>query len=130
MPRQSRKDIHEALKDANVGCILMLIGVPGLFITLIALVFIAAGYGDGYSRYIPSGTAVLVNDRRASVAGRISMDLTAVDLGPDARDDVGDLVVLWGDALPVEEIAEYAGTIPYQLVTGVTHREDPVYEDS
>jgi alanine racemase len=91
---------------------------------------IAVGYGDGYSRYIPSGAPVLVNDRRVQVAGRISMDLAAVDLGPDTRDEVGDPVVLWGDALPVEEIADCAGTIPYQLVTGVTHREAPVYENS
>ena len=90
---------------------------------------IAVGYGDGYTRHIPSGAPVLVNDRRVQVAGRISMDLTAVDLGPDARDEVGDPVVLWGDALPVEEIADRADTIPYQLVTGVSHREAPVYED-
>lgn len=90
---------------------------------------IAAGYGDGYSRYIPSGTPVLVNGRRAPVAGRISMDLAAVNLGPGATDRVGDPVVLWGDGLPVEEIAGYAGTIPYQLVAGVTHREEPVFDD-
>ena len=90
---------------------------------------IAAGYGDGYSRYVPSGSPVLVNGRRVSVAGRVSMDLTAVDLGPDAEDEVGDPVTLWGDTLPVEQVAECAGTIPYQLVTGVTHREAPVYED-
>ena len=89
---------------------------------------IAAGYGDGYTRYIPSGTPVLINGRRVHVAGVISMDLTAVDLGPDAIDKVGDPVVLWGDGLPVEEIAEFAGTVPYQLVTGVTHREAPVYD--
>jgi alanine racemase len=90
---------------------------------------IAAGYGDGYSRYIPSGTPVLVNGCRASVAGRVSMDLTAVDLGPDAAHDVGDPVILWGDELPVEQVARCANTIPYQLVTGVTHREAPVYEE-
>lgn len=89
---------------------------------------IAAGYGDGYSRYVPSGSPVLVNDRRVSVAGRVSMDLTAVDLGPASQDEVGDPVTLWGDTLPVEQVAECAGTIPYQLVTGVTHREAPVYE--
>ncbi len=89
---------------------------------------VAGGYGDGYSRFIPSGTPVLVNGRRVPVAGRISMDLTAVDLGPDAEDSVGDPVVFWGDELPVEQIAEAAGTIPYQLVTGVTHREAAVYE--
>ena len=90
---------------------------------------VAAGYGDGYTRYIPTGTPVLVNGRRVPVIGRVSMDLAAVDLGADASDRVGDLVVLWGDQLPVEEIAECAGTIPYQLLTGVTHRERPVYED-
>lgn len=89
---------------------------------------IAGGYGDGYSRYIPSGTPVLVNGRRVPVAGRISMDLTAVDLGAKANDVIGDPVVFWGDNLPVEEIAECAGTIPYQLLCGVTHREEPVYE--
>lgn len=91
---------------------------------------VAVGYGDGYSRYIPSGAPVIVNGRRVTVAGRISMDLMAVDLGPDARDEVGDPVILWGDGLPVEEIAGCAGTIPYQLVTGVSHREAPLYETS
>ena len=90
---------------------------------------IAAGYGDGYTRYIPQGTPVLVNGRRVPVVGRVSMDLTTVDLGPGAQDSVGDPVVLWGDGLPIEEVAELAGTIPYQLLTGVSHREAPVYED-
>lgn len=89
---------------------------------------VAGGYGDGYSRFIPSGTPVLVNGRRVPVAGRISMDLTSVDLGPGAEDSVGDPVVFWGDELPVEQIAEAAGTIAYQLVTGVTHREAAIYE--
>jgi len=89
---------------------------------------VAAGYGDGYTRYIPTGTPMIVNGRRVPVVGVISMDLTAVDLGPDAVDRLGDSVILWGDGLPVETVAEYAGTVPYQLVTGVTHREDPVYD--
>ena len=76
----------------------------------------AIGYADGYPRHVPSGTAVLVNGRRAALAGRVSMDLVAVDLRacPGAR--VGDRVTLWGDGLPVEEIAEAAGTIPYELL--------------
>ncbi|GMR17068.1 MAG: alanine racemase [Gammaproteobacteria bacterium] len=84
---------------------------------------VAAGYGDGYSRFMPAGTPLQVNGRRVPLAGVVSMDLLAVDLGPDATDVVGDPVLLWGDALPVEEIARYAGTIPYQLVSGVMHRE-------
>ncbi len=82
---------------------------------------IAAGYGDGYTRSLPSGTPVLVNGRRARLAGRVSMDLAAIDLGPDSTDRVGDPVTLWGDGLPVEEVAGHAGTIPYTLVTGIRH---------
>lgn len=76
----------------------------------------AIGYADGYPRHAPSGTAVLVNGRRAALAGRVSMDLVAIDLRgcPDAR--AGDRVTLWGEGLPVEEIAEAAGTIPYELL--------------
>jgi alanine racemase len=90
---------------------------------------VAAGYGDGYSRYIPTGTPVMVNGREVPVVGRISMDLTTVDLGPAATDKTGDPVLLWGDELPVERIADCANTIPYQLLSGVTHREKPIYED-
>ena len=82
----------------------------------------AIGYGDGYPRAAVSGTPVLVNGRRASSVGRVSMDLLAIDLSgqPDAR--VGDPVVLWGPDLPVEEIAEAAGTISYELTCGITRR--------
>lgn len=90
---------------------------------------VAAGYGDGYSRFLPSGTPVLVNSRRVPLAGTVSMDMIAVDLGPDASDKVGDPVLLWGDGLPVEEIAHYAGTIPYQLVCGVLNREPGLVVD-
>lgn len=81
---------------------------------------VEAGYGDGYSRSLPSGAPVLVNGRRVPLAGRVSMDFAAVDLGPDAEDAIGDAVILWGDELPVEEVAEHAGTVPYTLLCGVT----------
>jgi alanine racemase len=90
---------------------------------------VAAGYGDGYSRFIPAGSPVIVNDRRVSIAGSVSMDLTAVDLGPAATDQVGDPVLLWGDELPVEEVAKHAGTIPYQLLCGISNREICIFED-
>jgi alanine racemase len=82
----------------------------------------AIGYGDGYTRHLGNGTPVLVNGRPASLVGRISMDLITIDLqnAPDAR--VGDEVVLWGHGLPVERLARAAGTIPYELVCGVTQR--------
>jgi alanine racemase len=90
---------------------------------------VAAGYGDGYSRYLPSGTPVIVNGRRVPTAGRVSMDVMAIDLGRRASDRVGDRVLLWGDGLPVEEIAACGGTIPYQLVCGVTNREPARFLD-
>jgi len=90
---------------------------------------VSAGYGDGYSRHITSGAPVFINGRRVPVTGRISMDLCSIDLGASATDQVGDAVILWGEDLPVEEIAERAGTIPYQLVCGITNREKCVIED-
>ncbi|MBT8086899.1 MAG: alanine racemase [Gammaproteobacteria bacterium] len=85
---------------------------------------ISVGYGDGYSRHFRSGTPVLINGRRAALMGNVSMDLVAVDLGIDARDNIGDVATLWGDGLPVEEIAPWADAIPYELVCGVMNRED------
>ncbi len=90
---------------------------------------VAAGYADGYSRFLPSGTPVVVNDRRVPLAGRVSMDMIAVDLGPGAPDKFGDPVLLWGEGLPVEEVANHAGTIPYQLVCGVLNREPSEFTD-
>ena len=84
---------------------------------------IAAGYGDGYTRYLPAGTPVFINGRLAGLAGVVSMDLAVVDLGPAAEDHVGDIVVLWGDAIPVEEVARRAQALSYQLICGVTNRE-------
>lgn len=84
---------------------------------------IAAGYGDGYTRHFRNGTPVLINARRVPLIGRVSMDLIAVDLGVDASDKVGDIATLWGEDLPVEEVAVWANAIPYELVCGVMHRE-------
>ena len=50
---------------------------------------IAIGYGDGYPRTAPNGTPVLVNGRVVPMAGRVSMDMLTVDLGPDSTDKVG-----------------------------------------
>lgn len=83
---------------------------------------VAIGYGDGYPRHAPPGTPMLVNGKRAPLIGRVSMDMVTVDLRglPDAR--VGDSVVLWGEGLPVEEIAALSGTIAYELLCCVTPR--------
>jgi len=83
---------------------------------------VAIGYGDGYPRHAKNGTPVLVNGRRVPLIGRVSMDMITVDLGIDSQDKVGDLVTLWGDNLPVAEIAKCATTIPYELLCNITRR--------
>jgi alanine racemase len=82
----------------------------------------AIGYGDGYPRSAPSGTPVFVDGQRASIIGRVSMDLITIDLRAVADANIGDRVVLWGRELPVEEIAAQAGTISYDLTCGMTKR--------
>lgn len=83
---------------------------------------IAIGYGDGYPRHAKSGTPVLLNGRRVPLIGRVSMDMISVDLGSDSQDKLGDLAVLWGKGLPIEEIAECATTIPYELLCNISAR--------
>jgi len=82
----------------------------------------AIGYGDGYPRHAPSGTPVLINGERASLAGRVSMDMIAIDLSAVSNVGIGDEVVLWGNGLPVDEVAKVAGTISYELLCHVSQR--------
>lgn len=83
---------------------------------------VAAGYGDGFPRHANSGSPVLVNGKRASIIGHASMDMLTVDLRSQADAKVGDPVELWGANLPIEEVAQHAGTIPYELLCGVHKR--------
>lgn len=83
---------------------------------------IAIGYGDGYPRHAKEGTPVLISGKRYPLVGKVSMDMITVDLGLDDSIQLGSQAILWGDGLPVEIIAEYADTIPYTLLCGVTSR--------
>ena len=83
---------------------------------------IAAGYGDGFPRHAKSGTPILVNNIRCPLIGRASMDMLTIDLRNQSNAKIGDRVVLWGGSLPIEEIATYAETIPYELLCGVHKR--------
>lgn len=82
----------------------------------------AIGYGDGYPRHLRSGTPVLVNNKKAQLAGRVSMDLITLDLRGHDDAKTGDPVVLWGKGLAVETIAPWADAVPYELICGVTGR--------
>lgn len=82
----------------------------------------AAGYGDGYPRNTSVGTPVLVNGRRGLLVGRVSMDMITIDVTDLPPVAVGDPVTLWGEGVPVEQVAQAAGTIAYELICGVSQR--------
>ncbi|MCF7970665.1 MAG: alanine racemase [Methylococcaceae bacterium] len=90
---------------------------------------VSIGYGDGYPRQARQGTPVLINNKRMPLIGRVSMDMLTVDLSHGSKIQLGDQVVLWGDGLPVEEIAACAGTIPYTLLCGITRRVQVVVKE-
>jgi alanine racemase len=83
---------------------------------------VACGYADAYPRHAPDGTPVIVDGVRTAIAGRVSMDMITVDLSsvPTAR--VGSKVELWGQNLPIDEVANAAGTIGYELMCALAPR--------
>ena len=89
---------------------------------------VGVGYGDGYPRHAPNGTPVSIAGQRLPIIGRVSMDMICVDLGELPSASVGDVVELWGDSISVDEIAEAAGTISYELFCRLTGRVETLYE--
>ncbi len=87
---------------------------------------VACGYADGYPRAAPDGTPVWVESAaggaRVPLIGRVSMDMIAVDLTDLASAACGDAVELWGTRIGVDEVAERAGTIGYELLSGLPAR--------
>ena len=103
---------------------------------------VACGYADGYPRHASGGpddgAPVLVRGVRTRLVGRVSMDMLAVDLGPVEINaspcQPGDEVVLWGRSrhgalLPVDEVAQAAGTISYELLCAVAPRVPFMVDD-
>ncbi|WP_404342594.1 alanine racemase [Pseudoalteromonas mariniglutinosa] len=87
------------------------------------LAVVAMGYGDGYPRHAKQGTPVIIKGQRFGIVGSVSMDMITVDIGSNgAGIVVGDSVIMWGPELPVEEIAQCAATIPYELLCNITPR--------
>jgi len=90
---------------------------------------VACGYADGYPRGAPNGTPVLVAGKRVRMVGRVSMDMITVDITDVPEANVGSRVVLWGDGLPVDEVAVAASTVGYELLCGVPARVPFVVSD-
>ncbi len=80
---------------------------------------VAMGYADGYPRSAPDGTPVSVDGQPARLIGRVSMDMLTVDLTDLPQADLGSRVELWGREVSVNEVAQRAGTIAYELLCNV-----------
>jgi len=85
------------------------------------------GYADGLDRHLGNGSGeVIINKSRAHFVGNICMDACMVDI-TDLQAEEGDEVLLFGDGLPLSEVAEKLGTIPYEILTSVSNRVKRVY---
>ncbi|HET7897835.1 MAG TPA: bifunctional UDP-N-acetylmuramoyl-tripeptide:D-alanyl-D-alanine ligase/alanine racemase, partial [Flavisolibacter sp.] len=86
------------------------------------------GYADGYARRLGNGVGKMwVNGQRVPVIGTVCMDMTMLDVTDVAGVNEGDDVVIFGKEIPVQEVATWAGTIPYEVMTAVSQRVKRVY---
>ncbi|MDX1508181.1 MAG: alanine racemase [Woeseiaceae bacterium] len=116
--------IREVEDDAYVGY-----GATEAVAAGSKLATIAFGYADGYPRSLSSKGRVRIGDYVAKVIGRVSMDVTVVDIS-DAREgsiSVGDWATLIGDGIDLDDVAEAAGTISYELLNRIGRRVERVY---
>ena len=90
---------------------------------------IAGGYADGYPRHAEDGTPVWVENADAQgdgvicpIVGRVSMDMLTIDLREAPNAKIGSVVELWGNEVPVDDVAQMSGTIGYELICALAQR--------
>jgi alanine racemase len=89
---------------------------------------IRLGYADGYPRTLGNGNGkMLVNNGLAPTIGNVCMDMTMIDVTDMGEVHEGDEVTVFGKGLPVSEVAKWAETIPYEILTGISQRVRRVY---
>jgi alanine racemase len=87
------------------------------------------GYGDGLFRLLSNRQQFLLHGQRVNQIGRVCMDMCMVDVTDLPQVQVGDVVTVFGDGLPLEEKADMVGTIPYELLCAVGERVPRIYVD-
>ncbi len=94
---------------------------------------IPIGYADGYGRILSNKAEALIKGHHVKIAGIVTMDQTLLDIGHLKDVKLGDEVILIGKQgeaeIPVEKVAKLAGTIPYEIVAGITDRVPRVYKN-
>lgn len=89
---------------------------------------VGIGYGDGYPRHLSgSGAGVIIRGHRCPLLGRVTMDQIMIDVSDCPEAAEGDIVELFGHVIPATEVATRAGTIPWEIFTGITSRVTRVY---
>ena len=86
------------------------------------------GYADGYSRKLGNGNGKMwVKNKLAPVIGNVCMDMTMLDISHIKNVKEGDEVLVFGESLPLQKVAEWAQTIPYEIMTGISQRVKRIY---
>ena len=89
---------------------------------------IRIGYADGYPRRLGINVGkIWVRGKLAPVIGTVCMDMIMIDVTDVPGVQEGDEVIIFGNELPVQEIAKWANTIPYEIMTGISQRVKRVY---
>lgn len=89
---------------------------------------ISIGYADGFSRRLGNGAGkVFVKGKLAPVVGSVCMDMIMADVTGIDNIKEGDEVIIFGKELPIQDLAAWAGTIPYEIMTGISQRVKRVY---
>jgi alanine racemase len=103
-------------------------GRKGVLVRASRIATVRVGYADGYPRTLSNGAGKMwVNGHLAPVVGSICMDMTMIDITGIPQVVEGDEVVVFGKELPVSQVAHWAQTIPYELLTGISQRVKRVY---
>lgn len=121
--RSTVAQIKKVAKGESVGY-----GHKGILEKNTTIATIRIGYADGYPRNLSYGIGkVWVNGVTAPVIGTVCMDMTMVDISEAGDVKEGDTVILFGKEIPVTQVAQWAQTIPYEILTGVSTRVKRVY---
>ena len=89
---------------------------------------VSIGYADGFSRRLGNGAGkVWIRGKLAPVIGTVCMDMVMVDVTAIAGVKQGEEVIIFGKEISIQELANWAGTIPYEIMTGISERVKRVY---
>jgi alanine racemase len=88
---------------------------------------VPAGYADGISRNLTNNGNVIINNKSYPIVGTVCMDMIMIDLGTETDCKTGDIVTIYGDKIPIRDVAQRIGTIPYEVTCNVSQRVPRVH---